>query len=68
MIVLQERVRKWEGLERRLGSEEMYANLIALPIRAWFLSPSAEISVATMESRAAESTDPGETRWCECGW
>jgi len=34
IIVLQERVRKWLGLERRLGKEEMYANLIAFPILA----------------------------------
>ena len=63
MMELQERVSKWEGLERTLGREEMYANLIVLPILAWFPSPIAEISVARIDSKAAESTEPGETRW-----
>ncbi len=67
ITVLQERVRKWEGLERTLGREEMYAKRMVLPILAWFLRPYAEISVATMESKAAESTEPGVTRWCEWG-
>jgi len=62
MIVLLKRVRKWEGLERILGKEEMYAKRIVFPILAWFLSPSAEVSVASIESKAAESTDPGDTR------
>jgi hypothetical protein len=65
---LQERVRKWEGLERMLGREDMIAKRMVLPIRAWFLSPIAEIKVAIMDRRAAESTDPGDTRCCECGW
>lgn len=51
-----------------LGREEMIANLIVLPILAWFLSPIADINVATIERSAAESTEPGDTRWCECGW
>ena len=41
----------------------MIAKRIVLPILAWFLRPKALVSVAMMESRAAESTDPGETRW-----
>lgn len=68
IIEEQERVRKCEGLERTEGKCDKYANRIAFPIRAWFLSPIADISVASIESRAAKSTDPGETRWCECGW
>ena len=34
MTVLQDRVRKCEGFERTDGREEMYANLIAFPMRA----------------------------------
>jgi hypothetical protein len=34
IIVEQERVRKWEGLERRDGREDRGVNLMALPIRA----------------------------------
>jgi hypothetical protein len=68
MTVLQERVRKCEGLERTLGREDMYAKRIVLPILAWFLRPYADVSVAIIERRAAESTEPGDTRWCECGW
>jgi len=34
MMVLHERVRKWEGFERMLGSEDIYAKRIVLPIRA----------------------------------
>ena len=34
IMVLQLSVRKWEGLERREGREDMYANLIAFPILA----------------------------------
>jgi len=68
MIVLQESVRKCEGFDRILGREEMYAKRIVLPILAWFFKPYAEVSVATIDSRAAESTEPGDTRWCGCGW
>ncbi len=67
MTRLHDNVRKWEGLERMLGREEMIANLMVLPIRAWFFRPIADIRVATIERRAAESTEPGDTRWCECG-
>jgi len=65
MIEEHERVRKCEGLERTEGKCDKYAKRIALPILAWFFSPIAEISVAMIERRAAKSTDPGETRWCE---
>lgn len=51
-----------------LGSEESIETRIVFPILAWFFRPKADISVAMMERRAAESTDPGETRSCECGW
>ena len=34
MVREVERVRKWEGLERMEGREDMYAKRIALPIRA----------------------------------
>ena len=34
IMVLQDRVRKWLGLDNKLGKEEMYANLIAFPMRA----------------------------------
>ena len=63
MIALQERVRKWEGLERMEGRWERAAKRIARPMRAWFLSPMAEMSVATILNTAAESTEPGDTRW-----
>lgn len=63
--MLQDKVRKCEGLERTLGREEIYAKRMVLPILAWFLRPIAEIRVAIMERRAAESTEPGDTRWCE---
>lgn len=62
IIAEQERVRKCEGLLRTEGREDMYANLIARPILAWFLRPRAEMRVAIMERRAAESTLPGEIR------
>lgn len=68
MIALQDKVRKWEGLERMDGRCERYAKRIAFPILAWFLSPNAEMRVAMILNRAAKSTEPGETRSCECGW
>lgn len=64
----QLRVRKWEGLLRTEGSDWMYAKRIALLMRAWFLRPIADTSVASMAKRAAESTLPGETRSWVCGW
>lgn len=39
IIELQERVTKWEGLERTLGREDITAKRMALPMRAWFLRP-----------------------------
>lgn len=41
---------------------------ITFDMRAWFLRPRPEISVATIDNRAAESTLPGDTRSWECGW
>jgi hypothetical protein len=60
--MLQLRVRKCEGFERTEGSQEMYAKRMAWLMRAWFLRPMAETNVARIAARAAESTEPGETR------
>lgn len=68
MVMEQERVRKWEGLERMEGRLEIIAKRIALPTLAWFFRPMPDMRVAIMDKRAAESTDPGETRVCACGW
>ena len=64
----QERVRKCEGLESTDGKELITAMRIAFPIRAWFFSPMADTSVATMQSNAALSILPGLTLSCTCGW
>lgn len=63
MIALQDSVRKWDGLARTLGREEIYAKRMAFPILAWFLSPIADIRVAMIARSAAESTLPGDILW-----
>lgn len=67
---LVDSVRKWDGLDSTLGREEMYVNLIALPILAWFFKPNADMSVAMIEAPAATSmalADTASSSW-ECGW
>ncbi|KAI7277085.1 hypothetical protein KC335_g134 [Hortaea werneckii] len=61
------RVRKWLGLPRILPQEDMSSKRIARPIRAWFLSSTAETSVLTMASKLDTSTLPAGTRAWLCG-
>ena len=57
-----DRVRKWDGFARIDGSDSIYANRMALPMRAWFFNPKAEMRVETIARREATSTLPGDMR------